>query len=333
MSNVVEQVDAPQSIGGLARDIVAKAGTKMAEKNGERLYEGGKIAEAGIWKGVPMSVYHSDCCLGPSISSSGLRQLTPPHGAPLKFWDTSYLNPNRALEEVKEYFSIGRAVHTLLLSEEGFRDEFVIRPTEWSDWRSKDAREWRDAQTAAGKTVLVPDDLANIQGMAERISGDPIFVDLLKGKIERSIIWQDEKTGVWLKSRPDSIPADGFIADLKTTTDASEIGCQRSTISYGYHMQLGLACMGLEALTKKRVTDHVLLFIETKRPWAYNIKPIDPQMIHLGMRQLRAAIDVFADCMKTGAWPTYYGSGITLSSPDWFDKQIDREPSIPQEAA
>lgn len=333
MTRVIDKPGTEKSIGSLAEQIVAKAGAAMAEKNGERLYEGGKITEAGIWKKVPMSVYHSDCCPGPSISSSGLRQLTPPNGAPLKYWDTSYLNPNRAPEEVQEYFSIGRAVHTLLLSEDGFRSEFVIRPSEWSDWRTKDAKEWRDKQVAAGKTVLVPDDLMNIQGMAERVASDPTFAELLQGRIERSVIWQDEKTGVWLKSRPDSIPADGFIADLKTTTDASDIGCQRSTLSYGYHMQLGLACIGLEALTKRRVTDHVLLFIETKRPWAYNIKPIDPQMIHLGMRQLRAAIDVFADCMKTGVWATYYGSGITLSSPDWFDKQIEREPSIPQEAA
>lgn len=333
MAQIIDPAGPEKHLGGIASGIVAKAGAKLAEKNGERMYAGGKIEAPGIYRGVPMSVYHSDCCPGPSISSSGLRQLTPPNGCPLRYWDTSYLNPNRAPEEQKDHFNLGRAVHTLLLSEDGFRNEYVIRPTEWSDWRTKDAKEWRDKQTAAGKTVLVPDDLANIQGMADRISGDKLFVDLLRGRIERSIVWQDAKTGVWLKSRPDSIPEDGFIADLKTTADASEIGCQRSTIGYGYHMQLALACMGLEALTKKQVTDHVLLFIETKRPWAYNIKPIDPQIIDLGMRQLRAAINVFSECINSGVWPTYYGSGITLSSPDWFDKQIEREPSIPQEAA
>lgn len=326
MEKVTDIEGSEEQIGELVGNIVQTMKT-------EREYVKGKITEAGIWRKVPMSVYHSDCCVGPSISSSGLRQLTPPNGCPLRYWDSSYLNPNRAPEEQQDYFSIGRAVHTLLLSEDGFRNDFAIRPTEFSDWRSKDAKDWKAKQIAAGKTVLVPDDLTNIQGMAERIAADVAFKELLQGRIERSIVWQDEKSGVWLKSRPDSIPADGFIADLKTTADASEIGCQRSTISYGYHMQLALACMGLEKVTKQRVTDHVLLFIETKRPWAYNIKPIDPQMIDLGLRQLRAAISVFAECLSTGIWPTYYGSGVTLSSPDWFDKQIDREPSIPQEAA
>lgn len=333
MADIIDPKGSEKSIGDLAGGILAKVAAKRAEKNGEMVYAGGKITAPGIYAKVPMSVYHSDCCPGPSISSSGLRELTPPNGCPLRYWDNSYLNPNRAPEEQKDHFNLGRAVHTLLLSEDGFRNEYVIRPAEFKDWRTKDAQDWRAKQHAAGKTVLVPDDLSNIQGMAERIAGDTTFVDLLRGRIERSIIWQDAKTGVWLKSRPDSIPADGFIADLKTTSDASEIGCQRATLSYGYHMQLGLACIGMEDLTKRRVTDHVLLFIETKRPWAYNIKPIDPQLIDLGMRQLRAAINVFAECIGSSVWPTYYGSGITLSSPDWFEKQIEREPSIPQEAA
>lgn len=318
--------DLPPTIGTVSAGLVYRV-------TPEREYAGGKITENGIYKNVPMSVYHSDCCPTASVSSSGLRQLTPPNGCPLKFWDASYLNPNAAPEEPKDHFSVGRAVHSLLLSESGFRDTYVVRPVEWTDWKKKDAQDWRKAQIASGKTVLVPDDLDNIEGMASRISKDRTFVDLMKGRVERSLVWQDEKTGVWLKSRPDVIPEDGFIADLKTTSDASDIGCQRATISYGYHMQMALSCMGLEFLTRQMVTDHVLLFMEVKRPWAYNIKPVDSQFIHLGMRQCRAAIDVFAHCWRDDFWPTYYGSGIVLCSPDWFDKQIDREPSIPQEAA
>lgn len=318
--------DAMQSIGDLASAVVHGA-------KGEKTYTVGKISEPGIWRNVPMSVYHSDCCPGPSVSSSGLRQITPPHGCPLKYWDTSYLNPHRTKEEEKQHLSLGRAVHTLLLSEDGFRDQYSIRPDVWSDWRTKDAKAWRDHEIAAGKTVLVPSDLDAIQGMAERVAGDQTFVELLRGRIERSIIWQDEKTGIWVKSRPDSIPADGFIADLKTTADASDRGCQRSLLDYGYHMQMGLAVMGLEAISGHQVTDHVLLFIETKRPYAYSIKPIDNHLIWIGMRQCRAALDIFADCWSKQEWPTYYGSGIPISPPDWFENQIEREPSIPAEAA
>lgn len=332
MTDLIDIPGSEKSIGSHAADIVAQAGQKF-QANGERVYAGGKITDPGVYRGVPMDVYHSDCCSGPSVSSSGLRQLAPPNGCPIKFWDASYLNPDRAPDETKEHFSVGRAVHTLLLSETGFRDTYVIRPVEWSDWKKKDAQDWRKEQVASGKTVLVPSDLDNIEGMAERISKDRTFLDLMTGRVERSIVWKDKKTGVWLKSRPDTIPEDGFISDLKTTADASDIGCQRATLTYGYHMQMALACMGLEEIQRRQVANHVLLFIEAKRPWAYNIKPLDAAFIYNGMRQCRAAIDVFAACWRDQFWPTYYGSGITLSSPEWFDNQIDREPSIPSEVA
>jgi len=41
----------------------------------ELTWDVGKISQQGIYAKIPMSVYHSDCCVGPSISSSGLREI------------------------------------------------------------------------------------------------------------------------------------------------------------------------------------------------------------------------------------------------------------------
>lgn len=315
-----------QQVGTFTDTIVKNLGT-------ERAWDGKPVTAPGIIKGMPIEVYHSDCCDGPSISSSGLREIAPPEGCPLKFWDTSYLNPNRAEEEPKEHFSLGHAVHTLLLGEDGFRDKFVVLPEEYPDYKTKAAREWRDEQIAAGKHVLRRDALENIVGMAERVANDQTFVDHLRGRVERSLFYRDRKTGVWVKARPDSIPADTIVADLKTTTDASERGCLNAIKKYNYHQQMASISTAIEQITGTRTTDHVLLFIETKRPWAYNIKPVDNQYIWYGERQNRAALDIFAECMKTGFWPTYYGSGYTASPSDYFEKQIENDPSIPSEAA
>lgn len=317
--------DAFQSIGSLVGKIVR--GIK-----GDRIFNGEVIAEPGVYKNLPMSVYHSDCCDGPSISSSGLRELAPPDGCPVKFWDTSYLNPDRAPQEEKDHFSLGKAVHTLLLGEDGFRDQFVIRPEEYPDYKTKAAREWRDGQVKAGKSVLLPSALEQIEGMANRVANDQTFIDHLRGDVERSVIYRDPKTGVWVKTRPDSIPADTVIADLKTTSDASDRGCALAVRKFNYHMQLALAGTALKMTRGVEIRDHVLLFIEPKRPYAYNIKPIDAGYIDIGQRQNRAALDVFASCWEAGYWPTYYGSGITCSPTDQFEKMIENEPSIPKAA-
>lgn len=299
----------------------------------ELTWEGGKISQQGIYAKIPMSVYHSDCCVGPSISSSGLREIAPPDGCPLKFWDNSYLNPDRAPQQEKHHFSLGRAIHTLLLGEDGFRDEYVVRPAEFDSWRTTASKTWRSQKLKAGKTVLEPNDLVIIEGIADRVANDRSFIEHLDGRVERTIIVRDPTTGIFVKARPDALPADQVIADLKTTSDASERGCLTSIKKFNYHMQMALAGSALELLTRRRVTDHVLLFVETKRPYAYNIKPVDAQYVWLGARQNRAALDILAECLSTGVWPTYYGSGYTASPSDFFEKQIENEPSIPAEAA
>jgi len=317
--------DAMQSIGAL--------GAKMARRHSfVRIWDGKTIDKPGVISGLPIDSYHSDCCAGPSISSSGLREIAPPDGCPLKYWDNSYLNPDRAPEEPKDHFSLGKAVHTLLLGEDDFRAIYSVRPTKFKDWRTNDAKEWRESQIKAGKVVLVPEHLEQIEGMANRVANDRTFVDHLRGDIERSIIYQD-RTGVWVKARPDSIPADTVIADLKTTADASERGCLNAIKKFGYHQQMALISTAIHEVMGYQVTDHVLLFIEPKRPHAYNIKPLDNQYIWYGKRQNRAALNIFAECLQSGFWPTYYGSGLSASPSDFFEKQIDNEPSIPAEAA
>jgi hypothetical protein len=330
MGKVIDRPGSEVSQGQLYTGIMDRIVKQRAK--GELLYDGGKINKPGVWAKVPIEVYHSDCCDGPSISSSGLREIAPPHGCPVKYWDNSYLNADRAPSVQKDHFSLGKAVHTLLLGEDGFRDQFVIRPEEFPDYRTNAAKDWRKKQVAAGKTILPPESLEQIEGMAERVANDQTFVDHLRGDVERSIMYRDPKTGIWVKTRPDSIPADTVIADLKTTADASDRGCALAVQKFGYHMQLALAGTAIEEVRNVKIKDHVLLFIEPKRPFAYSIKPIDIQYIEYGARQNRAALDVFAQCWEAGYWPTYYGSGITISPTDQFEKMIENEPSIPKVA-
>lgn len=303
----------------------------------ERDWDGQPIAEPGIYRKVPMSAYHSQLTVGPSISSSGLREIE--NRSPLHYFATSYLNPDRPEEDSTPAMDMGRAVHTLLLSEDGFRDDYVVRPEKyeaddgkWKPWSSNAnvCKEWLEARKAEGKTVLLKQQVADIQGMAERLSKDQTAVDLLRGRIERSIVVKDKATGVWVKSRPDSIPADTIIADLKTCAEASQIAITRSIMSFGYLQQMALAITCLEEAGQKQVNEAVLLYIETSYPYAFNIKPLDNGDIYTAMRKNRRALNTFAECLKSGEWPSYSDSMLTWSAPKWWSDAHEKDSTLPE---
>lgn len=303
---------------------------------GERDWNGQPISEPGIYRKIPMDAYHEQLTVGPSISSSGLREIE--NRSPLHFFDGSYLNPDRPEKEPNASLDFGRAVHTLLLSEDGFRDDYVVRPETYEDdagkWKSWSGnanvcKEWLALQRKAGKTVLLKSQVDDIHGMADRLSKNQVAVDLLRGRIERSIITKDAKTGVWVKSRPDSIPRDTIIADLKTCADASQVAIGRSIINYGYLQQMALAITCLEEVGQRQVNEAVLLFVETTRPYAFNIKPLDNGDIHTAMRQNRRALNIFAECLASGDYPTYADNMRTWSAPQWWSDRYENDPTLP----
>lgn len=319
-----------ESLGAVAERIVH-------QRAGEREWDGKPITEPGIYRKIPMDSYHEQLTVGPSISSSGLREIE--NRSPLHYWATSYLNPDRPEEEASTpSLDFGRAVHTLLLSEDGFRDDYVVRPEtyeddagKWKPWSGNATvcREWLAARRKEGKTVLLKSQVTDIHGMADRLSKNTVAVDLLRGRIERSIIVKDAKTGVWVKSRPDSIPRDTIIADLKTCSDASQVAIGRSIINYGYLQQMALAITCLEEVGQRQVDEAVLLFVETTYPYAFNIKPLDNGDVYTAMRQNRRALNVFAECLKTGDWPTYPDNMRTWSAPQWWSDRNENDPTLP----
>lgn len=292
-------------------------------------YTGIPIAEHGIYSGVPMDAYHGQLTVGPSISSSGLRTIDSE--SPSHYYDRSYLNPDKKDDDDNPAFVLGSAVHTLIMREDGFSEKYVVRPPQWTDWRKSESRGWRDAAIAEGFGVLVPSDLDTIKGIARQLSADPFVKEGgFDGLAEHSIIWKDMETGVWLKSRPDILNPDArVIVDLKTCASADGHSCRKSIAEYGYHIQLGLACEGLEVLTGEKFDDGcVLVFAEKKRPYGINVKPVAQSAIWAGRQIVRRAVRKFAECLDRGEWPGYADSGATAHLPQWMERQLEEDAKL-----
>lgn len=290
------------------------------------LPESGKITTPGVYD-LSMADYHSDICDGPSISSSGIRTIWSQ--SPAHFWYDSPYNPNRPEPKERPHFSIGKAAHHLLyLGRKGFDEEFAVRPEQWSDWRTKDAKEWRAERLKAGFTIITDAELEAITGMARSLGAHPLVkAGILDGAVERSLIFKDPKTGVWLKSRPDNIPtASGLFADLKTTDSVSDESLARSLGSFAYHVQGALVGMAAEAVLDHPMEEFALVWVEKAPPHCVRVTVLSGADLERGQGQLRVAINQFAECVATGVWPGPGGvrrDAEYLMLPAWAAKQID----------
>lgn len=275
---------------------------------------------------MSMDWYHSQCCAGPSVSSSGLRKIY--HESPADFWAFSDLNDDRFEGEGSDAFTFGRAAHALLLGDEDFHAKFAViprkappKPTQAqliarANGRVSDSAAERFAfwdvfeAEAAGKDMLSESDLIHIEHIADALRDHPVTNLLLEGQAEQSLIWQDQKTGLWLKSRLDMLASTGDLADLKSTAQKDLNLIHRDIRKHGYDMQLGLATMALEHVLDIPFSPDayegraaILLFVYKKPP--YHVMPVevDYDALYWGRVKCRAAIDRMAECIKTEHWP------------------------------
>lgn len=284
------------------------------------LPEDGVVREPGAYR-VPIDHYHSQAiCLGPSISSGGLRTIW--NQSPADFWAYSELNPDRYERNESPALAFGRAAHALLLGDEVFGERFAIlpdsaphRPTatqvkaayrgRFSDSYLERVEFWEAFDsTAAGKTIVSETDMEHIRLMSLALAAHPLVGPLFDGHAEVSLIWQDEQTGVWIKARPDMLPRmEDVKGDLKTTADASLRAIMRDIGKHGYDMQAALGCVGCEIVLDRQITSDVMVFVQKSPP--YHISPVEipEDALHWGKLKCRAAINRFAECLAKGDWP------------------------------
>jgi len=281
-------------------------------------WDGKTITKPGLYARVPLSLYHSQqICDGPSISSSGLRTIF--NESPAHFYVEWDGNPERIERKDSRAFILGRATHHLVLGEKFFSKLFCMQPTDYvgedektglptaKPWNNnaKACRAWQEARRKEGRTVLTAKEVEQIKGMATKLALHPIIrAGALNGQIERSIFWVDKKTGIWLKSRPDCIPeADETFVDLKKTRSVIWNDLVRTIGEYSYHQQGALILRAAREVLGMVSPTFTLVFCEDGPPYAPRVVTLKENDLALGDAQNRAAIDIFARCLKSGQWP------------------------------
>jgi len=279
---------------------------------------------------ISAAEYHADPAEKPSLSSSIAGIIW--HRTPLHGWMAHpRLNPDLVRHE-SSTFDLGSAAHALILE----NDESKLVIVDADDWRTKAAREARDAARAEGKIPLLKNKYEEVANMVEA-AHHAIAVSELQGlfddgKPEQTVIAKDGDT--WLRGRFDWFTNDRkIILDYKTVgrSAAPESFLRSSVFQFGYDIQAAMYTRLLTLLGCEEDTKFVWLVQETEAPYACSLIGASPSMIEAGTRKLDYVKRQWDECLATGNWPGYGKRIAWLEAPAWELGKVEEREFIEME--
>jgi len=306
------------------------------------LTDGEKITQPGFYQ-IPLSVHHNQPCDGVSVTSGVLRKMELM--TPADVWAFHVLNPERWPSEDTTALRLGRAMAAFV---EGGMDEvakhFVVlppdeprRPTRkqivaYDDGRATDAGRlsvefWRAVENDP-RDQLSDAEQQMIANMGWVLALDPAACAVMGGMAEITMAYQDEVTGLWVLSRPDTVSFDGSVSDYKKINTAGRpFTCHvvdRRIEQHGYHQQLGLAVEAFERLTNETPSIASIVAQWDQAPHHVILREIGEEAINIGRFHNRRALDRFHECLTSGHWPGP-GDDVGAFQPSewWWQRAID----------
>lgn len=248
----------------------------------------------GIHDGVPMRDYLLHVGLSASRLNVILNQ-SPFH---------AYHDEGGEPSEVSE---IGTAIHDGLL--EGV-DRIVA--IEADDWRTKAAKDARDAARSEGKIPMLARKVPQIQAAIESakafIASSELAGIFERGKPEQTVIWKEGE--LLCKARPDWLTdSRDVLLHVKTTDGSAEPNSWiRNQLVRGYDVAAAFYSRGLfDVLYTGRTltTASVFLVIEQNPPYGCSLVGLSPAMQDLADRKVQRGIALWQRCKASGKYPAY----------------------------
>lgn len=278
---------------------------------------GGERLKPGIHT-MTAEAYHADPCSVPSLSASMAHLLCTSSPAHARVAHPK-LNPTFERHE-EEKFDVGTVAHALLLQGE---DVAVI--VDAPDWRTKAAKEERDAARAAGQIPLLGKHWDAVRAMVaatrqqlDKIEAAPaLFTD---GKPEQTLVWEED--GVMCRARIDWLHDDlSAIDDYKTTkASANPESWSRTLFGIGADMQVAFYLRGLAAVAGAAVAgmaDFRYVVQETYPPYALSVVSLSPDVLALADAKVEWAIQLWKQSLASGEWPAYPTRVCFAELPPW----------------
>lgn len=229
--------------------------------------------------------------------------------------------------EPTEAMEFGTAMHTAILEPQQFAGSYVQAPKfDRRTTAGKAAWIGFEAQHP-GRNYLKPEEWDNCAGIMKAIETNETATLLLRGEgaNEISAVWTDPDVGILCKGRLDrftSLYGWSVVVDVKTTDVAHPSIFPTHAARMGYHIQ---AAFYLDALAALAPADRrfVTLAIERDRPHGMMAYEYDEQAIVVGRNRYKTYLKIYAECRKTGIWPTYDSGIEPLTLPAWATRELN----------
>lgn len=268
------------------------------------------MSEPRVEYGMPAPDYHAVRALSKSSAEALLR-------SPAHFYCAAETEPTPAM-------MFGTLVHAMVL-EPGTENRIAAVRPQW-DARTKDGKALRDSWLAEnhGKMAFTGEDWQRAKDCASAILAHPAARLLLDGgRAEVSIFWDDERTGVPCKCRPDYLRDDLVIVDIKTTADASPEAFARTCARLNYHAGHAHYSAGVQAMYGEAPRSFILVAAEPEPPFGVAVYELDAEAVEAGARIMARAADAWRTATDKG-WHTCYPQTINpLRLPAWATRQTE----------
>ena len=213
----------------------------------------------------------------------------------------------------------GRRIHTYILEPEKVIERYFVLPEDHKG-TTKAGKEMIAKVSETGLEPITFQEDLQYRSMAASVRRHKFGAALLKNAIvESSIFWTDFVTQCHCKCRPDLLlPEMGVIADLKTTTDASEIGFAKSAGNFGWHRQAAHYIAGAKSVFPI-VGRFLFIAVEKTEPYLCAVYELGVDSIARGQKSIENDYRRFYDAKKSGEWPGYPEMIFTIEVPSWAE--------------
>lgn len=279
-------------------------------------------ATSALYHDMPLDVYLADPCPQPSVSKGDLHTLYT--SSPAHCWYAHpRLNPACPREDSKRA-DIGSAIHARIMSEER------IRYGDYPDFRTKEARIWRDSVYAEKGVPILNKDRESIEGAAKAalamLATYPGWGEYM---MEHTMLW--EKDGVWKRGRFDLFcPKANLMVDIKSCTSANPSAwIKTSLFSGGYDFQAEHYIEGAKVLgLANDYTAFLFLLVEMEPPHDCTFVGLDPRASDLVQRKIAVALSKWKRCVASGDWPGHGKFPHYAEVKDWQEAEVHEQALI-----